>query len=69
MDMKETETGEYMERSEPMFKVGDEVKDIDTGQTGEIVGVEYNEDIEDYLYEPDFCSEYEIYLDVALAKV
>jgi hypothetical protein len=56
-----------MTKPEPMFRVGDKVVDIETDRVGHIVGVEYNEDIEEYLYEPDFCDEYEIYLDVALA--
>lgn len=54
---------------EPQFKIGQIVMDLDTGETGEIIGMEYEETLEEWVYEPSFCDETEIYLDVALVAV
>lgn len=51
------------------FKVGDKVMDMSTREEGEVVEVQYNEDIEGFLYITDFSDFIEIYTDAELTKV
>jgi hypothetical protein len=51
------------------FNRGDALMDIDTGKTGILETIEWDEDTEEYLYYPDFCAENETYLEVALKAI
>lgn len=51
---------------EPVFAVGDIVKDPASHRVGRIQSVQWNDDVGEWLYYPSFCGEFETFLDVAL---
>jgi hypothetical protein len=58
-----------MTEAQPMFSIGQKVVDPDCGEVGAITSVEYNDALEEYIYETTFSGKYDCYLDAALMSV